>query len=248
MIKRQFTRRSFLSSAAFGSFSIGLFSGYTTVLKNTAPKTVLFQGDSITDGNRGRSADPNHTMGHGYAFFIAAKLGAEHPDRQMRFINKGNSGDSIHALQVRWQEDAVNLKPDVISILVGINDVLFRIQNGKTAEPAAYEQDLRKLLQDTRQSLPAATIVLGEPFTLPVGMVKTNADAWAKEVGNLQRAVRKLAGEFGCIFIPYQQLFNDAVKRAPADYWIWDGIHPTVSGHGLMAEAWLNKVGKIIAR
>lgn len=247
MNRNRFSRRTFLSSIGLGSLSVTLFSGFNTPMPGTlAPKTILFQGDSITDGNRGRSADPNHIMGHGYAFFVAAKLGSEHPEKQLHFINKGTSGDTVQALQARWQDDAISLKPDVISILVGINDVLFRINNGKTNDPAPYEQDLRKLLQTTRQALPAATFVLGEPFILPVGMVKTNPEAWAKEVGELQGAVRTLAEEFRCIFIPYQQAFNAAVKKAPAEYWIWDGIHPTVAGHGLMAREWLKKAGGVI--
>jgi len=78
----------------------------------------LFQGDSITDGNRGRTKDPNHIMGHGYAFSIASRLGADLPEKQFTFYNRGISGNKVSDLAARWQADTLDLKPDVLSILV----------------------------------------------------------------------------------------------------------------------------------
>src|SRR5271157_4920077 len=83
---------------------------------------ILFQGDSITDGNRGRSADPNHILGHGYVFIIAAKFGAAFPEARLEFLNRGVSGNTVLDLERRWQKDAIDLKPDVLSILIGVND------------------------------------------------------------------------------------------------------------------------------
>jgi len=83
---------------------------------------ILFQGDSITDGNRGRSADPNHILGHGYCFIIAAQYGAQFPEKKLTFMNRGISGNTVSNLQARWQKDTLDLKPDVLSILIGVND------------------------------------------------------------------------------------------------------------------------------
>ncbi len=84
--------------------------------------TILFQGDSITDGNRGRSPDPNHILGHGYVFIIAAKYGAAFPERNLNFMNRGVSGNTVADLAQRWQQDTLDFKPDLLSILIGVND------------------------------------------------------------------------------------------------------------------------------
>src|SRR3954463_6527239 len=93
----------------------------------TSGARILFQGDSITDGNRGRNADPNHILGHGYVFLIAARHGAEFPAKKLDFINRGVSGDTVSDLERRWQKDALDLKPDILSILIGVNDNSRRI-------------------------------------------------------------------------------------------------------------------------
>lgn len=240
------TRRSFLGYMGVSSLSSGSFSRLEMDTSGTRPLTVLFQGDSITDGNRGRSDDPNHILGHGYAFAIAARLGAKYPERHLTFINKGNSGDTVAALHGRWKADALDLKPDVIGILIGINDVFLRMKNGNLGEASTFEDDFRKLLQLTSQSLPDTKLIVAEPFILPVGMVKENSARWLTEIKIVQEMILKLATEFNCIHLPFQQLFTNALKRASADYWIWDGVHPTVNGHGLMAEEWIKQIGKVI--
>src|SRR4051812_48620278 len=79
---------------------------------------ILFQGDSITDGNRGRTSDPNHILGHGYQFIIAAKYGAAYAEKELVFLNRGVSGNTVPDLERRWQTDTLDLKPDVLSILI----------------------------------------------------------------------------------------------------------------------------------
>lgn len=86
-------------------------------------KVILFQGDSITDGNRGRDEDPNHILGHSYAYIIGGKLGNERAEENLVFYNRGVSGDRISDLYARWNEDAISLQPDIISILIGVNDI-----------------------------------------------------------------------------------------------------------------------------
>jgi len=206
--------------------------------------TFLFQGDSITDGNRGRSADPNHILGHGYVFSVASSLGSKFPSRNLSFINRGISGNKIADLINRWDDDAIREAPDVMTILVGINDIHADVNSGNSANTETFEEKYRQLLDNTKKQLPNTLIVLGEPFILPVGMVNSKPEEWKNKITIAQEAVRKLTHEYNAAHLPFQKMFDDACRLAPADYWIWDGIHPTYSGHGLMASMWLNIVGK----
>lgn len=207
--------------------------------------TFLFQGDSITDGNRGRSKDPNHIMGHGYAFSIASRVGADMPEKRLTFINRGISGNTVVDLEARWQKDTLDLKPDVLSVLVGINDassVVFSYDNGVDIQKFSRVYD--DLLTKTKEAFPSIVIVLGLPFILPVGKVKDNWDAYSADLDKRKMVVRQLAQKFDAVLVDFQKVFDSACKRAPANYWIWDGVHPTVAGHELMARQWLNDVSE----
>ncbi len=197
---------------------------------------ILFQGDSITDGNRGRGADPNHILGHGYQFIISSFFGAAYPERKLEFMNRGISGNKASDLAGRWQNDTLNLKPDILSILVGIND------NSGNVPIDEYEKTYEKLLTDTLVALPKVRFVLCEPFTLPVGNHKDNYGPWLESVKKRGGVVEKLAKKYKAPVVHFQKAFDDACKRAPADYWIWDGIHPTYSGHQIMADEWVKTV------
>ena len=207
-----------------------------------AARKILFQGDSITDGNRGRDTDPNHILGHGYAFWIAAERGWALASRQPEFINRGISGNRVSDLEARWAEDAIDLQPDTISILVGVNDILMSIAEPGGFDPASYEAGCRRLLERTRRELPDALLVLCEPFILPGGHTDADWTAWRAAADACASVVRTLAGEFGAVFVPLQDAFDAACETAPASYWIWDGIHPTTAGHGLLARRWLEVV------
>ena len=193
---------------------------------------ILFQGDSITDGNRGRTADPNHILGHSYAFLIAAKYGAMLPERNLVFLNRGISGNTVMSLISRWQTDTLDLKPDLLSILVGIND------SSRQTPLEEFEKNYDRLLADSVAANPKLRLVLCEPFTLPVGRYKERWEEWRADVAQRQAIVAKLATKYHAVLVKFQKIFDDASRRAPADYWIWDGIHPTYSGHQLMAEEW----------
>lgn len=197
---------------------------------------ILFQGDSITDGNRGRNTDPNHIMGHGYPFIIAAKYGSQYPERKLTFLNRGVSGNTVADLAKRWDKDTTALKPEVLSILVGINDM----NKGVSAE--AYEEAYDKLLAETVAALPNVRLVLCEPFALPVGRFKEGWEQRKAELAKRQASVEKLAAKYKAAVVRFQKVFDDACKRGPADYWIWDGVHPTYSGHQLMADEWARVV------
>ena len=186
---------------------------------------ILFQGDSITDGNRGRSADPNHILGHGYVFIIAAKYGAAFPDLKLDFLNRGISGNTVLDLEKRWQKDTLDLKPDVLSILIGVND------DGRGIALDQYEQVYDKLITDAKAANPKLKLVLCEPFLAPSGKVNEG-------IRRRQEIVARLAQKHGAALVHFQRVFDEAVKRAPANYWIWDGVHPTYRGHQLMADEW----------
>jgi lysophospholipase L1-like esterase len=197
--------------------------------------TILFQGDSITDAGRGRNPDPNHILGHGYAFLIAARHGAAFPDRNLNFINRGISGNTILDLQKRWKNDTLHLKPDLLSILVGINDARVGVS------PDDYHRIYDELLTLARQQNPNLKIVLCEPFWLPVG--KMTDDLKRQQAATaLRQIVVTLAAKHDAALVPCQQIFTEACKQAPADYWIWDGVHPTYRGHQLLADAWQSAV------
>jgi lysophospholipase L1-like esterase len=193
---------------------------------------ILFQGDSITDGNRGRTADPNHILGHGYAFIIAAKYGAAFAPLKLDFMNRGISGNTVLNLQKRWTTDTLDLKPDVLSILIGINDLSHHVPLEQ------YEQVYDELLTQTKSTYPKVRLVLCEPFALPVGKRKDGWEAWSAGVKARQEVVARLATKHGAALVRFQQVFDAACKVAPAEHWIWDGTHPTYSGHQLMADEW----------
>jgi len=197
-----------------------------------AGSRILFQGDSITDGNRGRSLDPNHILGHGYVFIIAARHGATFPQLKLEFFNRGISGNTVLDLEKRWQKDTLDLKPDLLSILIGVND------NGRKVPLDQYEQTYDRLLTQARQANPKLKLVLCEPFGLPMGKHKADWDAWNDSLAKRREIVARLAAKYDAALVKFQEAFDQAAKRAPAEHWIWDSVHPTYSGHQVMADAW----------
>lgn len=208
---------------------------------------ILFQGDSVTDGNRGRSLDPNHIMGHGYAFSIASRVGADRPEMNYQFYNRGISANKIIDLAARWQTDTLDLKPDILSILIGINDSSSMVTNWLPAVTVEeYEKIYRDLLDKTKAQFPDVIFVLCQPFIQPVGGIKDHWEEYCNDMHKRQAIVRKLADEYNAVFVEFQKVFDEACKDVPVNYWIWDGIHPTVAGHELMAREWLKQVEKRI--
>lgn len=138
----------------------------------------------------------------------------------------------------------LDLKPNLLSMLVGINDISVFINGEKDFSAAHYERGYRSLLQQTKQELPDVQFVLCEPFILPVGNVKDKWDVYLPEVEKRRRVVRKLSTEFNAIFVEFQSAFDKALTKAPAEYWIWDGIHPMPAGHELTAREWILQVRK----
>ena len=182
---QQNSRRAFLKKISFAGMATTCLSALDVKAISTANDTglrkdnlvFLFQGDSITDGNRGRNNDLNHIMGHGYAFSIASRVGADFPEKHLSFLNRGISGNKINDLEARWQKDVLDLKPDVLSILVGVNDVDSVIRKNDEVTSEKFEEMYRVILDHTKRQLPECLLILCEPFILSVGRVK---DDWGK--------------------------------------------------------------------
>ena len=201
-------------------------------------KTLVFQGDSITDCGRTGIGDGNN-MGMGYPAFIAAQLLGDQPEKEWNIINRGISGHRVVDLYARWKMDTLNLKPDILSILIGVNDTWHEFGNKNGVEVPRYERIFRELLQWTVDTLPGVQLVLIEPF---LGTYEPNY-VMMDEVRERAAVVKKLAEEFNAIFIPAQSLFDEAAKLAPSTYWLGDGVHPTPAGHRILANAWEKAMG-----
>lgn len=225
-----------------GLAALAVRAGVEPIEAFTPGTRVLFQGDSITDGNRGRSADPNHILGHGYAFVIASRVGAAFPERRLEFMNRGVSGNTVLDLEKRWQKDMLDLRPDILSVLIGVNDA------GKYVPLDEYERVYDRLLTAARTANPKIRFVLCEPFMLPTGPKAGEQAARREDVKRRALVVAKLAEKYDAVFVKLQEVFDEACKRAPGEYWIWDGVHPTYSGHQLVADAWEKAVREMPAR
>lgn len=207
---------------------------------------ILFQGDSITDGGRlkdeSRAWDLNHQMGHGYAFIINAVLGAKYPEKHLKFINKGISGNRVSDLYGRWVEDALNIKPDVLSIMIGVNDCGSSIHRQSGSDAKRFEKIYQLLIDEMKEVNPNVLIVLCEPFILPVGEREEHWEEWMGVLAPLQEKTRLLAEKNNAVFVPLQQKFNELCAVREASYWVWDGVHPNISGHQIVAEEWMKAV------
>jgi lysophospholipase L1-like esterase len=205
--------------------------------------TVLFQGDSITDAGRDRQeTGPNFALalGSGYCNLVASQLLHDRPGDGLRFYNRGISGHRVVDLFARWQADAIDLRPNLISILVGVNDAWHDFLGGGF-DLDGFEATYRSLLDSTRKQLPDVQLILGEPFAVLCGVV---SEAFFPHLRARQRIVKALAEEYNTGFVPCQKAMNEALDLAPADHWAYDGVHPTAAGHSLLARCWLQTVSQ----
>ena len=204
--------------------------------------TLLFQGDSITDASRNRDIlDPNvpSALGAGYVNLLAAHLLHTRPADNLRIFNRGIAGHRVVDLYARWKVDAIALRPDVLSILIGINDTWHEFMSGNGVEPERYETIYRLLLEYTREQLPNVQLVLCEPFYLPTGVIQ---DDWIPDIEARQQIVRRFAAEFDAVFVPFQAALDEAQSHAPPTHWAADGVHPTPAGHRVLANCWCEAV------
>lgn len=205
---------------------------------------ILFQGDSITDAFRKPDEiNPAYQLGNGYAFLVAARLGLSFPGR-FEFVNRAISGQTIQELAGRWKADALDIEPGLLSLLIGVNNII-RSQAGVVGPAAgANIESYRGLLERTLTTNPQVRLLILEPFLLKAGAVTAQ---WQDTLGPLQEGIARITAEVGGIFVPLQSRFDQALATAPAEYWCYDGIHPSSAGFQLIADAWLDALGPKIS-
>ena len=228
--------------------------------------TLLFQGDSITDGGRKRSMDGNNILGHGYPYLISAELSIEYCEKQLKFINKGVTGEAIENIYARLERDVIAYKPDLVSFLAGINDIERGVTLPYGETTGNYIAVYLKMYDRLKAALPDTVVVICEPFYLevdnydapyentpyvrceeyfqPLNFPKNEKLIQRKkqEIALMQEKLREMADACDCIYVPLQEEFDSYAGRVPAEYLIWDNIHPTVAGHELIARKWLRTV------
>ena len=205
---------------------------------------VLFQGDSITDAGRDKAlvtpANSQRAFGSGYAWLAACGLLVARPGEKLAFFNRGISGNKVFQLAERWDVDCLSLRPDVLSILIGVNDIWHARGGDYDGTVETYERDYDALLKRTRKALPEVKLVICEPFLLRCGAVD---DTWFPEFDTYRAAARQVADTYGATWVPFQSMFDEASEFAPPEFWAGDGVHPTSAGAALMAQAWMRAVG-----
>jgi len=213
-------------------------------------KTILFQGDSITDAHR--SKENNANAGIGYVTLVKGELGLEYPNRY-NIYNKGIKGNRVVDLYARSKEDIINLKPDILSILIGVNDVWHEINYQHGVEAEKYFKVYSMLIEEIREALPDVKIIIMEPFVLK-GLKTEDTeecpDKWnlfSTEVKKRAAKAKEIAEKYDLPFIPLQDKFDEAAKLAPNHYWLEDGVHPTTAGHELIKREWLKCFNECIA-
>ncbi|MFC2116733.1 SGNH/GDSL hydrolase family protein [Bacteroidota bacterium] len=250
------SRRRFIKKAGIGAAALAGLSAMETTQAESSKMhflvnsyfskgdVVLFQGDSITDAGRDRKAElPNHdrSFGTGYANIAASRLLKDLPDMNLIIYNRGISGNKVYQLADRWQKDCIDLKPNVLSILIGVNDYWHLRQGKYDGTSKVYGDDYRKLISRTKKDLPEIKLIICEPFIL----ADTEAvdESWFEPFSQYQEIAASLAKEFNATWVPFQKAFNEATEAAPAAYWTEDGVHPSMAGCQLMSETWLKSVG-----
>ena len=205
-------------------------------------KKILFFGDSITDACRARESEFDPQYGTGYVLQIYGRLCEKSPV-DYRVINRGISGNRIVDLYARIKSDVWNEEPDVLSILIGINDIWHEIRNNGV-DVKRFEKIYRMLIEDTMERLPNAKIILMEPFYLPGSATSEYMDFF-NQTPEYAKVVKKIAADYNLYFLPLQKLFDDAAaKYTPATY-LYDGVHPTTPGSVLIANEWMSLFERI---
>lgn len=206
---------------------------------------ILFMGDSITDAGKSFGKGSQLPLGQGYALMTAGRLGVKYPGR-FTFINNGNSGDRIVDLYARIKIDVWNHAPDVLSILVGINDVWHEILNGNGVDAERFGTVYRMYITDTLRRFPGMKIILMEPFVGNCSLVAENREYFRDNVRERAVITERLAAETGVFFLPLQKMFDNACRTVGAEYWFDDGVHPFPAGHQLISDAWIGLFEKEI--
>lgn len=210
--------------------------------------TVMFTGDSITDSQRLTSED---RLGFGYPLRIAGDWGLRHPDRAVTWLNTGIGGHKVRDLEARWQTDVLDARPDVVSILVGVNDMGWHTldPDGYVIGVDEFEAGYDRLLAPLAEA--GTELILIEPFLLPVhGVVEAGhalvgekeREEWRTDLDPKIQVVRKLAAKYGAHLLAADGMFAELSAATGPEHWCEDGVHPTPAGHAALAAAWLRLV------
>lgn len=206
-------------------------------------KTFVFQGDSITDAGRNRNND--NERGYGYPTLVAASMGYKYPG-EFRFINRGISGDRVVDINSRIKRDIINLSPDYLSILIGINDVWHEINSRNGVANSKYYKTYCDIIEEVLNMCPEVNIFILEPFVLKASATKDNWRVFDRETRLRAESAKKLSEKYGLCFVPLQKKFDELCKTAPSDYWLIDGVHPSAMGHQMIADSLEEAVTKLI--
>ena len=193
----------------------------------------LFQGDSITDAERKREDDNNY--GFGYPNLFAAEIGKAFPG-EYDFVNRGISGNRIVDVYARIKRDIINLKPDYMSILIGVNDVWHEIGDENGVAPEKFEKIYSMLIEEIKEALPNIKIIILEPFVLTGTATEHAIDRFKKGLDLNAQASKRIAEKYNLKFVPLQDKFDEACKKAEPSYWLADGVHPTAAGHAIIKD------------
>lgn len=199
---------------------------------------ILFQGDSITDC--GRSREDLNDLGPGYPALVASMLNALCPESDLQFLNRGISGNRTCDLLARWDEDCLDLEPDLLSILIGVNDTWRRFDSNDPTSTEQFEKNYDELLSRTRQRLGDIPILLLEPFLLPEPEDK---QCFREDLDPKIHAVRRVARKYNCTYVSLDGALAEATVYQPSEKLSADGVHPTLYGHGIITKRWLEAVG-----
>ena len=197
---------------------------------------ILFQGDSITDCGRSREHDKN--TGIGYPTMVRGTLGFEEPGEHT-FHNRGISGNRIVDIYARMKADILNLKPDLMSLLIGVNDVWHEFhENPNGVDADKFYKVYCMLIEEIREALPNIKLMILEPFSLP-GTATDGKEGFHEETRKRAAMAKKVAERYNLTWVPLQEGLDKLLEKAPADYWLRDGVHPDAPGHEFIKRQWL---------
>lgn len=209
-------------------------------------KRILFQGDSITDANRSRKEEEFYCTGHGYATLVAARISFEKPG-EFEFINRGVSGDRIPNILERRNRDIINLRPDYMSILIGVNDVWHELEASDGTSAPLYESLYDCVISESLKAVPELKIAILEPFVLQNANIEGYYKEFRNGVEERAAAARRVADKYGLTFISLQAKLDEAAALSgDSAHWLRDGVHPTAAGHKLIADEWYDKFYKSV--
>ena len=206
---------------------------------------IIFLGDSITDAGKNAKDGSMVSIGQGYPLMVQGRLCVKYPG-QHTFKNCGVSGSRSVDIYAQIKDRCWNHEPDLVSLLVGVNDVWHELENKNGVETDRFYTIYRMIVEDTRKIFPHVKFLLMEPFTLDGDVVRRFGDRLHRETREKAEIVRKIAEEFMLPLVPLQQIFDEACSVCPAEYWSPDGVHPSPAGHQLIADAWLETFEKEI--